>query len=89
FQSPRPESNDGWLKRALKNYRVLLLDQRGTGLSSPVTQQTLSELSDSQSQFEYLKHFRGDNIVRDSEFIRKALIGKIKWTVLGQSYGGF
>ena len=29
--SPRPTPNDGWLKRALQDYRVLLLDQRGTG----------------------------------------------------------
>src|SRR5687768_7660204 len=31
FPSPRPMDNKGWLKRALQNYRVLLLDQRGTG----------------------------------------------------------
>ena len=29
FPSPRPQSRSGWLKRALKDYRVLLLDQRG------------------------------------------------------------
>lgn len=89
FQSPRPESAGGWIKRALKDYRVLLLDQRGTGLSTPVTHQTLSEVSDVSSQVEYLKHFRADNIVRDCEFIRKSLAHGKKWTVLGQSYGGF
>ncbi len=89
FQSPRPESGDGWIKRALKDYRVLLLDQRGTGLSTPVTHQTLSEFPDVSSQVEYLKHFRADNIVRDCEFIRKSLAHGKKWTVLGQSYGGF
>ncbi len=89
FQSPRPESNSGWIKRALKDYRVLLLDQRGTGLSTPVTHQTMSAIGDVSQQVEYLKHFRADNIVRDCEFIRKSLNGGKPWTVLGQSYGGF
>jgi pimeloyl-ACP methyl ester carboxylesterase len=65
------------------------LDQRGTGLSTPVTEQTLSVLPDASAQFEYLKHFRADNIVRDCEFIRKALTGDEPWTILGQSFGGF
>lgn len=89
FQSPRPESGDGWIKRALKEFRVLLLDQRGTGLSTPVTHQTLSEFPDVSSQVDYLKHFRADNIVRDCESIRKSLAHGKKWTLLGQSYGGF
>lgn len=89
FQSPRPESADGWLKRALKDFRVLLLDQRGTGLSSPVTHQSMPAIGGVDEQVAYLKHFRADNIVRDCEHIRKSLIGKEKWTVLGQSYGGF
>lgn len=89
FQSPRPESNGGWIKRALKDYRVLLLDQRGTGLSSPITHQTITEIGDVDEQVEYLKHFRADNIVRDCEFIRGLLNGGKKWSVLGQSFGGF
>jgi pimeloyl-ACP methyl ester carboxylesterase len=36
FPAPRPLGNEGWLLRALKDYRVLLLDQRGTGRSTPV-----------------------------------------------------
>ena len=39
--SPRPTGNSGWIKRALQDYRVLLLDQRGTGLSTPITAQTM------------------------------------------------
>src|SRR3954453_12470016 len=37
-ESPRPTtpSAPSWLPRALKDYRVLLLDQRGTGRSTPV-----------------------------------------------------
>lgn len=89
FQSPRPESNGGWIKRALKEYRVLLLDQRGTGLSTPITHQTMKAIGDVASQVEYLKHFRADNIVRDCEFIRKSLNHGKKWSVIGQSYGGF
>jgi pimeloyl-ACP methyl ester carboxylesterase len=39
MEAPRPTrhpSSPGWLDRALRDYRVLLLDQRGTGLSTPV-----------------------------------------------------
>ncbi len=88
--APRPSDNGGWLGRALKEYRVLLLDQRGTGLSTPVTHQSLARFKTAQEQADYLKHFRADNIVRDAEFIRAELLGTgIKWSVLGQSYGGF
>ncbi|QUJ68726.1 alpha/beta fold hydrolase [Photobacterium sp. GJ3] len=87
FPSPRPESESGWLKRALKDFRVLLLDQRGTGQSQPVHAQTLSGLTPAQ-QAEYLSHFRADNIVRDAEAIRESL-GVSQWSLLGQSFGGF
>src|SRR3990170_1660641 len=37
FEATRPTSPPtGWMKRAIADYRVLLLDQRGTGRSSPV-----------------------------------------------------
>ena len=86
--SPRPMTNSGWIKRMSQEYRVLLLDQRGTGLSTPVTAQALRGMAP-QAQAEYLRHFRADNIVRDAEAIRASLIGERKWTILGQSYGGF
>ncbi len=90
FQSPRPFRKDGWIKRAVKDYRVLLLDQRGTGLSTPVNYQTIKNFSDAKSTAEYLLNFRADNIIRDAEEIRKQLVGEDKkWTGLGQSYGGF
>ena len=41
FPSPRMDANQGWMKRALKQFRILLLDQRGTGLSTPITHETL------------------------------------------------
>ncbi|MEQ1518884.1 MAG: alpha/beta fold hydrolase, partial [Usitatibacteraceae bacterium] len=87
--SPRPMGNTGWIKRVLKEYRLVLLDQRGTGLSTPITAQTMRGLGSPEAQAEYLKHFRTDNIVRDAEAIRRSLIGEKPWSILGQSYGGF
>jgi pimeloyl-ACP methyl ester carboxylesterase len=90
FGAPRPEDNSGWLKRALQEYRVLLLDQRGTGLSTPVTHQTMARFTSPAEMVDYLKHFRADAIVQDAERIRKQLAGEqTPWSVLGQSYGGF
>jgi pimeloyl-ACP methyl ester carboxylesterase len=88
--APRPDSQSGWLKRALKEYHVLLLDQRGTGRSTPITHQTLARLPGPTAQAEYIRQFRADNIVRDAEFIRREMLGEdSKWSVLGQSFGGF
>jgi len=80
---------DSWLDRALAGYRVLLLDQRGTGRSSPATRQTLARLGSPAAQAAYLAHFRADAIVRDAELVRLALTGGEPWSVLGQSFGGF
>jgi pimeloyl-ACP methyl ester carboxylesterase len=89
-ESPRPSVKAGWLKRAVQDYRVLLLDQRGTGRSTPVNYQTLARFKTAQAMAEYLKWFRADSIVRDAEWIRRALLGENeRWSVLGQSYGGF
>ena len=90
FPSPRPDGRTGWLKRALQEYRVLLLDDRGTGLSTPMTHQTLAWRGAPEAQAEYVAHFRADNIVADAEFIRRELLGEQgKWSILGQSFGGF
>ncbi len=89
MEADRPYGKDEWMKCALDEYRVLLLDQRGNGLSTPVTHQTLSGMS-ADAQFDYLRHFRADNIVRDAEEIRKRLLGpNKKWSILGHSFGGF
>ena len=87
-EAPRPTASPpapGWLGRALRDFRVLLLDQRGTGRSTPV-----GDLPDRTpaEQAEYLAHFRADSIVRDAEWIRQEL-GVERWSVLGQSFGGF
>jgi pimeloyl-ACP methyl ester carboxylesterase len=90
FPAIRPNRPNGWLKRALKDYRVLLLDQRGTGLSTPMTHQTLARFDTAQQQAKYVQLFRADNIVRDAEHIRRELAGEdTRWSALGQSFGGF
>lgn len=83
----RPLRAAAWLERALQDFHVVLLDQRGTGLSTPATAQTLP--ADPHAQAEYLTHLRADGIVRDAEHVRRALIGDERWSVLGQSFGGF
>jgi pimeloyl-ACP methyl ester carboxylesterase len=88
MRSPRPVGRDVWLDRALQDYRVLLLDQRGTGRSTPADRLSLARLGSPQAQADHLAHFRADNIVRDAEYIRRAL-GSAPWSVLGQSFGGF
>ena len=88
YESPRPLADSGWIKRASEDYKVLLLDQRGTGLSTPIIGDALPNMSDAELA-NYLTFFRADNIVRDAEMIRDQLIGKNKWSLLGQSFGGF
>jgi pimeloyl-ACP methyl ester carboxylesterase len=81
FEAFRPTGSPrgpGFLDRALKDFRMLLLDQRGTGRSTPV---------DATATAESLTHFRADSIVRDAELLRQAL-GVERWSVLGQSFGG-
>ena len=88
FEAARPTrhpTSPGWLDRALQDFRVLMLDQRGTGRSTPVG--ALPGLTPAE-QAEYLTHFRADSIVRDAELIR-AELGVDRWSVLGQSFGGF
>ena len=87
FEATRPTSPpSGWLARALTDFRVLLLDQRGTGRSTPVG--PLIPGATPAEQAEYLSHFRADAIVRDLEAIR-AQLGIERWSLLGQSFGGF
>jgi pimeloyl-ACP methyl ester carboxylesterase len=87
FEAARPTSPPtGWMKRAILDYRVLLLDQRGTGRSTPVGSVIPGDTPAAQA--EYLTHFRADSIVRDAEHIRREL-GVDRWSVLGQSFGGF
>jgi pimeloyl-ACP methyl ester carboxylesterase len=84
----RPGVPGGWLGRALEEFRVVLIDQRGTGRSSAITHRTLPEGTVSERS-DYLSHFRADSIVADAELLRSLLIGTRTWTILGQSFGGF
>jgi pimeloyl-ACP methyl ester carboxylesterase len=90
YPGPRVLGNSGWIRRAVQDYRVLLLDDRGTGRSEQVCAQSLARLGTVKERGEYLTHFRADAIVRDAEHIRRELLGPDqKWTALGQSFGGF
>jgi pimeloyl-ACP methyl ester carboxylesterase len=89
FGSPRPAGREAWLDRALDDYRVLLLDQRGTASSSPVNRRTLAGLGSAQAQADYIALFRADSIVADAELIRQEVTGGQPWSILGQSFGGF
>ncbi|GHC80740.1 alpha/beta fold hydrolase [Streptomyces flavofungini] len=89
FGANRFSGKQAWLGRALRDYRVLLLDQRGTGSSTPANRQTLPLRGGPREQADYLAHFRADAIVRDCEAIRAEVTGGAPWTVLGQSFGGF
>ncbi len=99
-EAPRPSlspMNPPWLGRALEDYQVVMLDQRGTGRSTPVSSALadggrvmggrLAGL-DGPAAAGYLSHLRADEIVNDCELVREAL-GARQWTVLGQSFGGF
>lgn len=89
-KSPRPSSGSpGWLPQALTTHRVLLLDQRGTGRSTPVTARAATRFRSPARLADHLAHFRADSIVADAELIRRQLCGDEPWETLGQSYGGF
>ncbi|SOD66847.1 alpha/beta hydrolase fold [Streptomyces zhaozhouensis] len=87
--SPRPLDRSGWLAEAVDHYRVVLLDQRGTGRSTPVDGTVMAALGSGERGAEYLGHFRADAIVADAEHLRRTVYGGRRWATLGQSYGGF
>ena len=97
-EAPRPGLAPAWVGRALEEFQVVMLDQRGTGRSTPVYSVVgpdgersmggpLTGL-DAPAAAGYLSHLRADEIVNDCELVREAL-GVDQWTVLGQSFGGF
>ncbi|OYN93738.1 proline iminopeptidase [Propionibacteriaceae bacterium ES.041] len=90
FEAPRPgdaPAEPAWLPVALEHYRVVMLDERGTGRSTAVGDRLL-EGRTADEVADYLTHFRADSIVRDCEAIREHL-DVPRWNVLGQSFGGF
>ncbi|KZF24358.1 alpha/beta-hydrolase [Xylona heveae TC161] len=95
FECSSPQNYYSFVKPILdKGYQILFLDQRGTGLSSPISAATLAQKGNAQEQANYLKFFRADNIVADCEAIREVLTayypkGKKQWSLMSQSFGGF
>ncbi|KAI8976009.1 Alpha/Beta hydrolase protein [Pilobolus umbonatus] len=97
FECRLPSSStSGWVKVAFeKGFQILLLDQRGTGLSSQISAQSLDRLDTTEKKAEYLSYFRADSIIHDCEHIRKLLTSERspkheqRLTLLGQSFGGF
>ncbi len=86
FGAHRPGSHS-WLRKALEQHRVLLLDQRGTGRSTPLNSTDLSRLS-LDEQLHYTSQLRADSIVKDAELWRE-YFKQEQWSILGQSFGGF
>jgi pimeloyl-ACP methyl ester carboxylesterase len=87
-RSPRPLDRSAWIDVALRTHRVVLLDQRGTGRSTPITAAVTRDRS-ALDVADYLSLFRADAIVADAEILRRTMIGDRRWDTLGQSYGGF
>ncbi|MGZ5399728.1 MAG: alpha/beta fold hydrolase [Nocardioides sp.] len=89
-ESPRPDltGTTAWMTRALQDFRLLLLDQRGTGRSTPVGLPERIPGGTTAEKAEYLTHFRADSIVDDLELLREHLRVE-RWSLLGQSFGGF
>lgn len=82
FPAPRFTGPTGWLRTLLQHYRVLLLDQRGTGNSANAL------IDAAEGSGEHFSLLRANNIVEDCEDFRKAL-GIDRWSLMGQSFGGF
>jgi pimeloyl-ACP methyl ester carboxylesterase len=89
FESPFPNNRGGWLGQLLTRYRVVLLDQRGTGLSTPLDARALP-FADPVALADYLRNFRQDSIIRDADRLRATIYGEDSdWYLFGQSFGGF
>jgi len=88
-KGPRPVSRDGWIGEALGTFRLVLLDQRGTGRSTRLDGRAITDVGDASAQADHLARFRADSIVADAEHLRRTVFGGRRWSTLGQSYGGF
>lgn len=90
---PRPlnPSSDGWIEEAVKHFRVVLPDQRGTGRSNRIDTHTMRHMAPAgaRAQADHLKRFLADSIIRDFEHLRLTEFDGARWVTLGQSYGGF
>lgn len=90
FECRPPTESSGWIQKVTEQFRLILMDQRGTGLSTPLSVSSMSQFKSGEDLADFLKYFRADSIVNDAEFIRVRLVPNAgPWTILGQSYGGF
>lgn len=87
-KSPRPLDAEGWIASAVKRFRVILPDQRGTGRSTPLSGTDFAAMSPEEGARRLALH-RVDSIVRDFEALREQHFAGRQWWTLGQSYGGF
>ena len=79
--APQPLNASGVVGEMLKEFRVILLDQRGTGNSHRID-------SANPADAKRLNLLRQEYIVEDAEALRKHL-NIDKWSLFGQSFGGF
>ena len=90
---PRPlsPSSDGWIEEAIKHFRVVLPDQRGTGRSSRVDTHIMNRMDgDGKAGAAYLEAFpRGLHRARLRTSASHRIRRQARWVTLGQSYGGF
>ena len=89
FAAPRPTTVPAWMDALLDDYRLVLLDERGTGNSYNLDSAALAAMGNAEAQAAILTCFRQDSIVRDAEAMRAYLQDDEPWSVLGQSFGGF
>lgn len=88
FPSPRDILNTASFKEIIKKFRIVLLDQRGTGRSQKIGPELCNQLNQKEC-IHYFEHHRADQIVYDLEFLRDKVFKVKKWLLLAQSYGGF
>src|SRR5699024_1460135 len=86
-EAPRPldASTPAWLSRALRDHQAVLLDQRGTGRSSPVGLDGALP----QGAPEGVAPPRPAAPVSRAAGLLRERLGAATWSLLGQSFGGF
>ncbi|GAA1610719.1 alpha/beta fold hydrolase [Leucobacter chromiireducens] len=84
----RPLARSSWVGAALRRFRLVIPDQRGTGRSTPLSGRDFAELPAEESARRLSLH-RADSIVRDLEAVRATHYAGRQWWSIGQSYGGF